>query len=476
MPFMECFVEEKKVDVAIIGAGSAGLYALGKVRPSGKQFVLINGGELGTTCARVGCMPSKAMIQVAEDFHRRSILKRYGVEGHEKLTLDTVEAMEHVQDLRDNFVDRVLSNSTDNLDAEHFIEGYARFVDPNTLEVEGRTIKADKIIIASGSRPIIPAPWMAFRDRIVTTDDIFELESLPESMAVIGLGVIGLEIGQSLARMGVTVTGFDMLDTIAGLDDPEVAKAALDILGKEFPIHLGNAAEITEEGGQLRVTAGDQSVLVDKVLASLGRRPNLDNMAIENAGIEMDSRGIPVYDRNTMQLGNSPIFIAGDVNGERPLLHEAGDEGRIAGHNATSDEVTAFRRKVPLSINFCDPNICHVGATWSELDQETAVIGEIRMAPVGRALIMGKNKGIIRVYADKKSGKLLGSEMICPKGENLAHLLAWCIQKGMTVGEMLQMPFYHPVIEEALQAALYDCYAKVDKKNEGPIAELAAMD
>ena len=217
-------------------------------------------------------------------------------------------------------------------------------------------------------------------------------------------------------------------------------------------------------------------MLVDKVLASLGRRPNLDNMTIENAGIEMDSRGIPVYDRNTMQLGDSPIFIAGDVNGERPLLHEAGDEGRIAGHNATSNEVTAFRRKVPLSINFCDPNICHIGATWSELDQETAVVGEIRMAPVGRALIMGKNKGIIRVYADKQSGKLLGSEMICPKGENLAHLLAWCIQTGMTVGEMLQMPFYHPVIEEALQAALYNCYAKLDKKNEGPIAELVAMD
>ena len=452
-------MEEKKVDVAIIGAGSAGLYALGKVRPSGKQFVLINGGELGTTCARVGCMPSKAMIQVAEDFHRRSILGRYGVEGHEKLTLDTVEAMEHVQDLRDTFVDRVLSNSTDNLDAEHFIEGYARFVDPNTLDVEGRIIRAEKIVIASGSRPIIPAPWQAFRDRIVTTDDVFELESLPESMAVVGLGVIGLEIGQSL-----------------GLDDPEVAKAALEILGKDFPIHLGNAAGITEEGGQLRVTAGDQSVLVDKVLASLGRRPNLDNMTIENEGLEMDSRGIPVYDRNTMQLGDSNIFIAGDVNGERPLLHEAGDEGRIAGYNATSDKITAFRRKVPLSINFCDPNICHVGATWSELDQESAAIGEIRMAPVGRALIMGKNKGIIRVYADRQSGKLLGSEMICPKGENLAHLLAWCIQQGLTVGEMLQMPFYHPVIEEALQAALYDCYAKLEKKNEGPIAELVAMD
>jgi dihydrolipoamide dehydrogenase len=468
-------VEEKKVDVAIIGSGSAGLYSLGKVRPSGKSWVLINGGEPGTTCARVGCMPSKALIQVAEDIHRPSILKRYGGEGQENITLDTEEAMEYVRDMRDTFVDRVLSNSTDNMSDEMFIEGYARFIDPNTLDVDGRIIRADKIIIATGSRPVVPAAWEAFGDRIITTDEVFEQEQLPESLAVIGLGVIGLEIGQSLSRMGVEVTGFDMLETIGGLDDPDVASMAIEVLGKEFPIHLGQGAEVSQEGDKLRVTAGEHSVVVDKVLASLGRRPNLDNLAIENAGIELDERGIPAYNRNTMQVGDSHIFIAGDVNGERPLLHEAGDEGRIAGHNATSDSIMAFKRKVPISINFCDPNICHVGTRFSELDEATTAIGEVKFNPVGRAMIMGKNKGIIRVYADKASGKLLGSEMFCAKGENLAHLLAWCIQQELTVGELLQMPFYHPVIEEALQAALYDLYAKVDANNDTPVTELIPM-
>ncbi len=468
-------MEEKKVDVAIIGSGSAGLYSLGKVRPSGKSWVLINGGEPGTTCARVGCMPSKALIQVAEDIHRPSILKRYGGEGQENITLDTEEAMEYVRDMRDTFVDRVLSNSTDNMSDEMFIEGYARFIDPNTLDVDGRIIRADKIIIATGSRPVVPAAWEAFGDRIITTDEVFEQEQLPESLAVIGLGVIGLEIGQSLSRMDVEVTGFDMLETIGGLDDPDVASMAIEVLGKEFPVHLGQGAEISQEGDKLRVTAGEHSVVVDKVLASLGRRPNLDNLAIENAGIELDERGIPAYNRNTMQVGDSHIFIAGDANGERPLLHEAGDEGRIAGHNATSDSIMAFKRKVPLSINFCDPNICHVGARFSELDEATTAIGEVKFNPVGRAMIMGKNKGIIRVYADKVSGKLLGSEMFCTKGENLAHLLAWCIQQELTVGELLQMPFYHPVIEEALQAALYDLYAKVDANNDTPVTELIPM-
>lgn len=470
-------MEERNVDVAILGSGSAGLYALGRVKASGKSFILINGGELGTTCARVGCMPSKALIQVAEDYHRCRILGRYGVEGHKALTLDTEEAMGHVQDLRDTFVDRVTSNSTDRMSDEVFIQGYARFIEPHLLEVNDIRIRAERIIIATGSRPIVPTPWQAFSERVLTTDQIFELEDLPESIAVIGLGVIGLELGQSLARLGVEVTGFDQLENIGGLDDPEVAKAAIDIIGRDFPLHLGHAAEITEEeDGRLRVTAGDHSVVVEKVLASLGRRPNLDNMQIENSGVELDERGIPPYNRETMQVGNSHIFLAGDVNGERPLLHEAGDEGRIAGHNATSDSIQAFRRKTPLAINFVDPNICHVGKRWSELDPEQTAIGEVNLGPVGRALIMGKNKGIIRVYADKQSGLLLGSEMICTKGENLAHLLAWCIEQAMTVGDLLRMPFYHPVIEEALQAALYDLYAKVETKNDGPITELKPAD
>ena len=121
-------MKERQVDVAIIGSGSAGLYAMSRVRPSGKSVVLINGGELGTTCARVGCMPSKAVIQVAEDFHRRGVFKRFGLEGHESLSLDLSEAMEYVQDLRDMFVERVISNSTDRMPEGMFIEGYTRFV------------------------------------------------------------------------------------------------------------------------------------------------------------------------------------------------------------------------------------------------------------------------------------------------------------------------------------------------------------
>jgi len=461
---------EKQVDVAIIGAGSAGLSAVHKVRKKTDNYLLIDGGELGTTCARVGCMPSKVLIQVAEDFQRRNLFEREGINNGESLSVDFEEAMEHVQDLRDAFVDMVFGSMEPIEEAGKLVESYAKFTSNNTLEIDGETVTADKIIIATGSTPIFPSAWKDFGDRIITTDDFFELETLPESMAVIGLGVIGLELGQSLSRLGVQVTGFDQQETICEIKDPVINKVAIDTIGKEMTMWLGQPAEISEaENGKLKVSAGDNSVEVDKVLLSIGRTPNLNNLGLENTTLELDERGIPVFDVHTTQCGDSNIFIAGDVNGSRPILHEAGHEGRIAGLNAVSETITAYQQKTPIAITFCEPNIATCGMPFDKLDEATTAIGEMRMGPVGRALIMGKNKGHIRIYANKTSGELLGASICASKGESLIHMLTIAIQNKQTVQDMLAMPFYHPVMEEAVQAALYDLYSKLDVDKSKPV-------
>ncbi len=447
---------EQHVDVAIIGAGSAGLYAMGQVKRKTDNFVLIDGGELGTTCARVGCMPSKALIQVAEDFHRRTLFKREGLEGGENLAVNGANVLEHVQELRDIFVDKVLSSTTDHM-GDEFITAHARFLGPNLLQVGDRRIRAKRIVIATGSRPIVPEAWKTFGERILTTDEIFELETLPASLAVVGMGVIGLELGQALSRLGVAVTGIDQLQSIGQLDDPEINTAAIRLLGKEIPLWLGHPATIEEaDEGRLRVTAGQQSVVVERVLVSIGRRANLDTLDLQKAGITLNSNGLPDYDRNTMQIEDKPLFMAGDVNSERQLLHEAADEGRIAGINAVADSALAFRRKTPLSITFSDPQIVMVGKRYSELELDNTLLGSVDFGMLGRALIMGKNKGVLRVYADKASGRLLGAAMIAPHAEHLGHLLNWCIEQDLTIQQMVRMPYYHPVIEEALQPVLRD--------------------
>ena len=455
----------REVDVAIIGAGSAGLYALSQVKRKTDSYVLIEGGALGTTCARVGCMPSKVFIQVADDYHRRLIFDRHGIEGGEGLALDRPAIMEHVQDLRDVFVDKTLG-VTDALDEQHLIDGYARFVDDHTLEVNGEAFRAGAVVIATGTVPIIPEQWQPFREDIITTDGLFELQDLPASIAVIGLGSIGLEIGQALSRLGIDVVGVDLLDNVAKLQDPVVSRLAVETIGKEFPLWLGQAAQLDKVDGGIRVRSGENEVVVEKVLASLGRRPNFDHLALENTSLELDAKGVPVFSAASTRCGDSSIYIAGDVNMDRPLLHEAGHEGRVAGYNAVRGSAVEFRRKTALAITFCDPNIATVGAQLDDLDPSKIAIAEMQFGPVGRALIIGKNRGVLRVYVNKADGLVLGAAMACVKGEHLAHLLAWSIQQGMTVFDMLKMPFYHPVIEEALQGALYSVLHELDVSEE----------
>jgi dihydrolipoamide dehydrogenase len=346
------------------------------------------------------------------------------------------------------------------------IDGYASFVDDHNIEVNGERYTAGSIVIATGTVPVVPEAWQSFKDHVITTDEIFELEDLPASVAVIGLGSIGLEIGQALSRLGVDVTGVDLLEKVAKLNDPIVNTLAVEAIGKEFPLWLGEAAQLEKTDAGIRVSAGDKEVVVEKVLASLGRRPNFDQLGLENTSLKLDESGVPLFNAETMQCGNASIYIAGDVNMDRPLLHEAGHEGRVAGYNAVRQSAVAFRRKPQLAITFCDPNIAIVGAQLNELDESKTAIAEMQFGPVGRALIIGKNRGVLRVYVNKADGLVLGAAMACVKGEHLAHLLAWSIQQGLSVFDMLKMPYYHPVIEEALQGALYSVLSELDIHEE----------
>jgi dihydrolipoamide dehydrogenase len=464
-------IQERRVDVVVLGAGTAGSHAMSQARRAGKSFVLIDGGPLGTTCARVGCMPSKMLIHAADLFHERRVFDELGIRGGEHLRADVPAVMRRVRALRDDLVARVIRPMIEPLSSEQFIASNARLVGPDVVEVAGQRIRAGAIVIATGSRPIVPRPWQAFGDRILTTDVLFEQEDLPRRIAVIGLGAIGLEMGQALARLGVEVTGFADKPLMSAIPDPVIAETARALLGEELPLHLGQTASIEEIAGGLRVSAGTHSVEVDKVLVCIGRKPNLDGLGLEEIGAPLDAKGRPKFDPHTMQLGDLPIYVAGDATGDMLIMHEAADEGRIAGFNAGRQRVP-YQRKTPLAILFTDPNIVSVGASLRDLDASTIAIGEVDFAKQGRARVMARNRGRLRVYGDRATGRLLGACLCAPGGEHLGHLLAWSIQQGLTASDLQKMPYYHPVLEEGLRTAIDQLARSVEARSDSALPHM----
>ena len=461
-------METRKVDVAVIGAGTAGLAAYRAAKAAGARAVIIEGGPGGTTCARVGCMPSKLLIAAAEAAHAIERAPGFGVHVDGPLRVDGREVMDRVRRERDRFVGFVLKGVESIPEADR-VHGFARFVNRNTLEVEGGVrIEARSVVIATGSRPAIPPILAGLGERLVVNDDVFDWKELPRSVAVFGPGVIGLEIGQALARLGVRVVVLGRGGRVGPLSDPSVQRAALKAFGAQFTLdpdahvrrveRVGDQVEIDYDGadGKPRIERFDYA------LAATGRLPNLEKLGLENVQLDTGAGRVPRFDRNTLQAGTSAIFIAGDVNNDVPLLHEAADEGRIAGENAARfPDVRPGLRRAPLGIVFTDPQIAIVGGGFGSLKGTALAAGEVSFEDQGRARVMLRNHGHLRVYGDPTTGRFLGAEMVGPDAEHIGHLLAWALQAEMTVAQMLQMPFYHPVVEEGLRSALRDLDARI---------------
>jgi dihydrolipoamide dehydrogenase len=475
-------MKKLNVDVAVIGAGTAGLSAYRASRAQGARTVLIEGGPYGTTCARVGCMPSKLLIAASDAAHMLQAASGFGV--HAGATrIDGRAVMERVRRERDRFVGFVL-DGVERIPPEDKLRGHARFTGPHTLVVDEHTeVEAARVVIATGSTPQVPPQLANAGPGIVTSDDVFYWDDLPESVAVIGTGVIGLELGQALARLGVRTAVFARGGTVAQLTDPEVLRVAKQALSEELDLRFQARILSASQDGE-QVALAWQDVLGNEtierfqyVLAAAGRLPNVHGIGLEHAGVELGPNGIPLFDSRTMQCGSSHIFIAGDANNEHPVLPEAADHGKIAGANAGRyPEVRPGLRRTPLTIAFTEPNIATLGATCRTLSapgSPTFAVGTVSFENQGRSRVMLQNHGMLRVYGEYGSGRFLGAEMIAPRGEHLAHMLAWACQARMTVKQMLEMPFYHPVIEEGVRTALRDLASALAK---GASRETAAAD
>lgn len=445
-------------DVAVIGAGTAGLVAEKHARAAGARTLLIDPEFSGTTCATVGCMPSKLLIAAADAAHAASEARRFGVFADPRV--DGTAVLRRVRRHRDDFV-RGVREGMGRLPEGTCVTGRARFVASNRLELDdGTRIDANAVVVATGASPALPPPFQVVSDRVLTNETIFELDDLPRSVGVVGAGAVGLELPQALSRLGVEVALFDRGKTLAGLPD-EVSAELCRVLSREFPLHLGQSPEAAPDGDGVRLDWEGGSARFQRLLVAAGRPPSLDGLGLEHAGLTLDDKGMPEVDPDTLQCGQSAIFLAGDANGIRPLLHEAADEGAVAGHNAAHyPDLRTGPRKAFLAITFCRPEAALIG-TVPEPEDRGVVSACADYSDQGRAKVIGQAHGMCLLYANPANGRLIGAALCLPGGEHLAHLLAWAIAQGSSPRDVLNLPFYHPTLEEGLKGALKELCGKL---------------
>lgn len=448
--------ENYDFDVIVIGGGTAGLGAYRTAKSLGKKVLIVEKSEFVTTCANVGCMPSKLLIAAAENVHEIKNAHHFGIDVKD-IKIDGKRVMERVRRERDRFVGFVKSGA-EKIPENDKLMGLAQFVDKNTIKVNGKKYSANAFVIATGSRVISLPIFKDIEKEVLTNESVFELETIPSSIAVFGAGVIGLELGFAFHNLGSKVTMFSRGNKLLKLGD-NINDYLVNHINESFEFEtnepVNKVEKITKNGSvQYKLYYGNKTKIVEKILVAVGRTANIDNL-----GLDVEALGS--FNSLTMQLGQSNLFLAGDVNSDAPLLHVAAKEGPIAGKNASyyPDVKNREYTNVPLSIVFSSPQVMQVGQT--DKLPKNVIIGTVSFEDQGRSRIMLKNKGLLNVYFDRDSHIFLGAEMLGPNAENIAHLLAWQIEQKATLEQLLEMPFYHPVVEEGVRTAFRDAFSKV---------------
>lgn len=456
-------------DLIIIGAGTAGISAYNEAIKYTQNILIINDGSWDTTCARVGCMPSKLLISSANCMHDIQTAEELALKHN--AVIDTSDVMQRVHVLRERFI-RATLKGVDQWDSSHKISGKAKFIDPQTIEVNGQSYRAKSFIVAVGSRPNIDETLkQQLKEKYITSNEIFEFSQLPKSLAVIGSGIIAIELAQAMQRLGVQTTMFARSQKVGALTSPILQKLAQEQLSKELNIKFKTLPDEIEIQAdkiiKINFTENDQtkSIEVEYVLGATGRQSNIDRLGLDQLNSTFkDIKNLPI-DKETKRLANLPIFIVGDAAPDAPIQHEAAHTGKQVVHNCLNyPEVKPISALIPLAIVFCHPEMAIVGKSFKQLeDQQIEFIrGFVSYENQGRALVLAENSGGIEVYIAKKSGKLLGAELFCSQAEHLAHLLAWMIDADQDIYQILKKPFYHPTLEEGLRTAFKHARRQLD--------------
>ncbi|MBV6486649.1 MAG: Mercuric reductase [Pseudorhodoplanes sp.] len=445
-------------DLAVIGAGSAGFSAAITAAEQGAQVALIGHGTIGGTCVNIGCVPSKTLIRAAETQHQASAAGRFaGISAAARLddwAATVRQKDELVTDLRK-------SKYADLLPAYNnisYIEGQAR-LGAGGVTVDGKAIKAERLIIVTGARPSVPSiPGIGDVDYLTSTSAL-ALEELPRSLLVIGGGYIGAELAQMFARIGVKVT-IVCRSRLLPAAEPEIAEA-LSGYFREEGIALRSGVSYrrilkTETGISLvvRKDGRDETLTAERVLVATGRTPNVEGLGLAEAGISQHANGgVQVDDR--MRTTRAGVYAAGDVTGRDQFVYMAAYGARLAARNSLNGDRLRYDNAAMPAVVFTDPQVASVGLTETAAKAAGHKVrtSVLPLDAVPRALAARDTRGLIKLVVEAGSGKLLGTHIFAPEGADSIQTAVLAIKQGMTVQDLADTIFPYLTTVESLKLA-----------------------
>lgn len=450
------FTEE--IDVLVIGAGPGGYVAAIRAAQLGKTVTVVDRAHLGGICLNSGCIPSKALISAAHHYEASKDSPFPGVESSATLDFSKVQAWKKtVVEKMTGGVKGLLKGNKINV-----IEGEVYFVKPDEVRIntehEGHRYRFNHCIIATGSRPI-EIKAIPFGKRILSSTEALLLDKVPERLTVIGGGYIGIELGQTFAKFGSKVTIVEGSDAILPLFEAQLSRLVSKNLKKyDVEVHtkaMAQSVEETENDITLKFTVNgeEKTVTSDYILVTVGRRPNTDELGLESIGVKMTDRGLIEVD-GQCRTSVPNVYAIGDIVPGAALAHKASYEGKVAAEAIAGEHSVVDYRCIP-SVVFSDPEIASVGLSETEAKEQYGEVltGRFPFAANGRAVALNADEGFVKLIADKKTGLLVGAQVIGTEASNLIAELGLAIEMSATLEDIALTIHAHPTLGEMVMEA-----------------------
>ena len=424
-------------DAIIIGAGPGGYTCAIKAAQMGGKICIIEKNGFGGTCTQRGCIPTKYLHSIGDIIRRSATARKDGLKAHIELNYATVRSR------MAGTVNRLASGITTLLESNKIdiVHGEAHMISRNKVMVNGKSLETKNIVIATGSNPLC-LPHYTFKKNIISTDTIFDLEKLPESIVVIGGGYSGCELSAILNAFGCKVSLIEAQDHLMPLQIEEIGKTVEKYMRLDgINVMTGSAVEKVFETA---VVAGGQSVEAEKVLVCIGRRPSINVGELSSCGVKFSDRGIAVNDEMRSTVQN--IFAIGDVTGIFELAHVASKQGEVAAQNIMGKGIKMDYRTVPACV-FTYPEVAFVGKLEGKC-------GEFPLAASAKANCLGDTRGIFKVF--EKDGIIVGALIIAPHAGEMIGEAALAVRMHMKPQDLSDTIHAHPTLPESLVDATRD--------------------